>query len=128
MAIVTAHDSPESASFAPYLAGLRARARRTAQTREVERGLTLDLARRAADLLRERFGASMVFAFGSLVRPGGFDERSDVDLAVGGVTPDQFFRAWAAVSSVVDRPLDLVDLDDCPERLRQQIVTQGVPL
>ncbi len=85
-------------------------------------------ARRAAGLLRERFGATEVLAFGSVVGAGAFDDRSDIDLAVRGIAPERFFQAWLAATEVVDRPLDLVDLDDCSARLRSAIQTEGQSL
>ena len=86
-------------------------------------------ARQAAEVLRRRFGTETVFAFGSLVRGGTFDERSDVDLAVRGVPPQDFFRASAAAAAAVcEFDLDLIDLDDCSPALREQVQREGVGL
>lgn len=41
-----------------------------------------DVARRAAGILREKYGATRVRAFGSILRPERFHACSDVDLAV----------------------------------------------
>ncbi|MFZ5911653.1 MAG: nucleotidyltransferase family protein [Chloroflexota bacterium] len=45
----------------------------------------LTVARKAAKLLKEKFGAKKVILFGSLARRGGFTRFSDIDLAVRGV-------------------------------------------
>jgi predicted nucleotidyltransferase len=59
-------------------------------------------------------GAKEVYVFGSAAH-GPLREDSDIDLAVSGLPPAAFFRAMARAGDVVDRSLDLVDLDDdCP--------------
>jgi len=68
-------------------------------------------AREAAELLRSRYGARRVLAFGSLVTPDRFTPWSDIDLAVEGVAP-----AWATLG---DRPIILDPRDaarPAPER------------
>ena len=64
---------------------------------------------RAAAVLKE-LGAREVYVFGSAVQ-GTMRENSDIDLAVSGLPPGIFFRAWAKVDRVVDRETDLIDLD-----------------
>lgn len=65
--------------------------------------------RQAATVLKEA-GAHEVYLFGSAAH-GGVQEDSDVDLAVSGLPPQQFFSAMARAAAVLQRPLDLVDLD-----------------
>jgi uncharacterized protein len=84
--------------------------------------------REAAAILRTRFGAREVVAFGSLTGLGPFTERSDVDLAVSGIPPGEFFHAWAAAGAACPLELDLVDLADCSPGLRRLIEAEGVPL
>ncbi len=80
------------------------------------------VAREAAALVKERFGASRVVVFGSLLRPEVFDEGSDVDLAVWGVADDKYLRAVAEVTAL-DREIsvDLVQM----ELARSSISTQA---
>lgn len=56
-------------------------------------------------------GAAEVYIFGSAAKDEMRDD-SDIDFAVSGLPPEQFFRALSAASRVLDRPLDLIDLDD----------------
>jgi predicted nucleotidyltransferase len=65
---------------------------------------------RAAAILREA-GAREVYLFGSAAT-GKMHEGSDVDLAVSGLPPRQFFPAMGRASDVLSRPLSLVDLDE----------------
>lgn len=84
------------------------------------------VAHKAADLLREEFGAKDVFVFGSLARRGGFTPWSDVDLAAFGIPPSRFFEAVGAVIGLSSEfKLDLVDIETCPDSLREAIVTEG---
>ncbi len=55
-------------------------------------------------------GAREVYVFGSAAK-GTLREDSDVDLAVSGLPPQVFFHAMGAAHDALNRPLDLVDLD-----------------
>lgn len=86
-------------------------------------------ARQIAGSLRAAYGADQIIAFGSLVGEGPFDDQSDIDLAVSGVSPADFFRAYAQAMSLSSPfKLDLIDLDDCPAQMRQSISQSGVKL
>jgi predicted nucleotidyltransferase len=116
-------------TFAAYMPYIRKRWLQEREGWAHRRELAWASARQAAEVLRRRFGAETVFAFGSLVRGGTFDERSDVDLAVRGVPPQDFFRASAAAAAAVcEFDLDLIDLDDCSPALREQVQREGVGL
>jgi len=85
------------------------------------------LARTAADVLRERFGATRVVVFGSLAHDEWFTRWSDIDLAAWGISPEAFFRAVAAVTGLsTEFKLDLVDPQDCRPALRRAIEREGV--
>lgn len=78
--------------------------------------------------LKSRFGASRVTLFGSLAR-GDFHRWSDIDLAVWGISPADYYRAVAFASGFSDLfKVDLVDVEDCSESLRQHIQREGVEL
>jgi len=86
------------------------------------------LARRAAHVLRDHFGAQDVILFGSWVR-GDFTPWSDVDLAVSGIPAGLYWKAVAAVERLYDRryrlAIDLHDLADLPPAVRQQVEAEG---
>jgi uncharacterized protein len=87
------------------------------------------VAQTAADLLRERYGATHVVVFGSLAHDEWFTRWSDIDLAAWGIRPDVFFRAVAAVTGLsAEFKVDLVDPQDCRPALRQAIDREGVAL
>jgi len=93
----------------------------------VGRDDALKVARQAAGLLRERFGARKVVVFGSLAGNTGFTEFSDIDLAAWGISGDEYYRAVAAVAGLSDRyQIDLVDPELCRASIKQIILEQGV--
>ena len=87
----------------------------------------LKVARQAAGLLREQFGARKVMIFGSLAGNTGFTEFSDIDLAAWGISGDKYYQAVAAVTGLSDRyQIDLVDPELCRASIKQIILEQGV--
>lgn len=64
-------------------------------------------------------GAYEVYVFGSVLKPELFDENSDVDMAVKGLTADNKYKALREVEEIFgDVPFDLLFLD---EELRPEI-------
>lgn len=121
----------------PITSETMVRYRRTARARDLARQQESEqrrqaawaVARRAARLLQETYGAARVIAFGSLAHGAWFSTGSDIDLAVEGVPITAFWRAWAALDRVDPTfEIDLVALESAPERLRAEITEQGVTL
>lgn len=69
-----------------------------------------ELIQRAAEALKKA-GAVEVYLFGSAAK-GGLREDSDIDFAVSGLPPEKYFRAVGQASDILQRPIDLVDLDE----------------
>jgi predicted nucleotidyltransferase len=87
------------------------------------------LARRAANLLRTRFGAKQVVVFGSLVHEGCFTLWSDVDLAAWGLRSEDTFRAIGAIQDLdADVELNLIDVGICSPSLLAVIEAEGIEL
>jgi len=88
----------------------------------------LKVARQLAEGLKQRFKAKRVVLFGSATRTD-FGQWSDIDLAVWGVDPTEYFRAAAYVSGFSSVfHVDLVDADDCQPALLREIAVHGVEL
>ena len=51
--------------------------------------------------------------FGSVVRPGRFDARSDVDIAVPDLEPRAYFALMGHLEEGLEREIDLVPIDTC---------------
>jgi predicted nucleotidyltransferase len=99
-------------------------AREAARQRELASQARAEAIRVAEVLVRD-FGATRVYLFGSLLQEGRFHERSDVDLAVEGIAPERFFKTWAAVGADVRVPIELVDIDEVGETMRELILEHG---
>jgi predicted nucleotidyltransferase len=115
-------DPAEWRQYRPFRAGKDAPPL-AAQVKEARR-----VASTLARELRSRFGAERVVLFGSLAR-GEFSGRSDIDLAVWGIPPGEFYRAVAFASGCSRVwAVDLVDADDCSEALKRNIEQEGISL
>lgn len=84
-------------------------------------------AQQIAMLLRERFGATRVILFGSLVK-GNFAADSDIDLAVAGIAKADFFAALADANSLAHTWVDLKPLEDLSPHFRQRVLETGEEL
>ncbi len=86
----------------------------------------LQIARECMALLKNRFGARRVILFGSLAGQGTWHSRSDIDLAVEGLAPADFFPAYSACCKLLppelELELDLAPLEDAPPELRARIL------
>lgn len=118
-----------SEQFGAYMPHIRQRWLDEQAGWEKRRQRAWTTARQIAAALRAAYDADHIIAFGSLVGEGPFDDQSDVDLAVSGISPADFLRAYAqAMSLSLSFKLDLIDLDDCPAQMRQSILQNGVHL
>lgn len=86
----------------------------------------LQIAEECIALLKSRFGARRVILFGSLAGQGAWHSRSDIDLAVEGLDPEDFFKAYGACCDLVPRDLeldiDLVPLENAYPEMRARIL------
>ena len=87
------------------------------------------VARHAASMLRDRFGATRVVAFGSLVHPNCFTRWSDVDIAAWGIRPQDTFRAiGTALDTDSELEVNLVDVGAYRPEVLAAIEQGGVDL
>jgi predicted nucleotidyltransferase len=86
-------------------------------------------ARRAAELLKREFGATRVVLFGSLAHRLWFTPWSDIDLAVWGIAPGEFYRAAGTVLEMTnDFKIDIVDPETCRPSVCAEIEEDGIDL
>jgi predicted nucleotidyltransferase len=86
------------------------------------------VARQAAELLKSRYHARRVVAFGSLAESGRFHPWSDIDLAVWGLAPEDYFEAVARVLDIGGEiRIDLLMGERCRPHLRTA-AAQGTEL
>jgi predicted nucleotidyltransferase len=89
------------------------------------------VARLAAEMLKKRFGAIRVVVFGSLAQKTVFTEWSDIDLAVWGIAPEEYYSAaGAAMDMGLEKGIrvDVVDPRDCEPQFLAAIEQEGIGL
>lgn len=109
-----------------YRQAARHRAHRALKDVALRRDRAMELARRAAQLLRERFGATRVVVFGSVVREGCFTAWSDVDMAAWGLKPSDTYLAIGVIHGLDPTiEMNLVDMSICPPSLSAVIEAEA---
>jgi predicted nucleotidyltransferase len=94
-----------------------------------EREELLDRVRKAAALIKEKFGVRRVILIGSLAHASWFTPESDVDIVVEGLANRWYWEAWKTLEDeVADRPVDLIDLESAAEPLKRAIYRHGIDL
>lgn len=95
--------------------------------RQMQAAHLREVARACAQRLVEDFGASKVYLFGSLKQENLVHNRSDIDLAVEGLSAERYFEAlsemWALLPQGVE--LDLVRLERAWPSLLKRIEAEG---
>ena len=111
------------------------RYRRSAREREIARKQWLatrrerasELAHRAAELLKEEFGATRVVLFGSLLHAELFHAHSDIDLVVWDI--QHYYRAVARLLDLdPEINFDLIPVEDARPAIPELVEKEGVEL
>lgn len=68
-----------------------------------------------------------IFLFGSLV-DGTFNEYSDIDLAVTGISARNYFKALVELPTIINHKVDLVALDFTSKDFEKKIKDRGKKL
>ncbi|MDI6735388.1 MAG: hypothetical protein QME42_04195 [bacterium] len=69
------------------------------------------------------FGVEKMLLFGSCLEE--LESAQDIDIAVSGIKPREFFKYYGKVSMAVEDEVDIVDLDDVREHLYKRILSKG---
>lgn len=114
------------------LAACRKRLEQVWKNRVMDEGLlhrAWDTAYQVATLLYEQFGATQVVVFGSLTEPIGFTNRSDIDIAVSGLSTDDYDKAWRMVMDFKSGfKIDFINFDTSKGLFRERIKYQAIPI
>ena len=88
-----------------------------------------EVARKAAQILKERYDADRVRVFGSLVHEGRFHAGSDIDLAVEGLKPVEYWKALTSVMFLDDQlSIEMVDQVTCRPEIWSVVEREGIDL
>ena len=87
------------------------------------------VAHEVAALLYEQFNATQVVVFGSLTEPIGFTNRSDIDIAVSGLSTADYDKAWKMVMDFKSGfKIDFINFDTSKGLFRERIKYQAIPI
>ena len=114
------------------LSACRKRLEEVWKNRVMDEGLlhrAWDTAYQVATLLYEQFGATQVIVFGSLTDPMAFTNKSDIDIAVSGLSNDAYDKAYGKVV-YFDAPfkIDFANFDTSKGLFRERMKHQAIPI
>ena len=86
-------------------------------------------AQEVAALLYDEFNATQVFVFGSLTEPMAFTKKSDIDIAVSGLSNDAYDKAYGKIV-YFEAPfkIDFVNFDTSKGLFRERMKHQAIPI
>jgi len=81
------------------------------------------IAKKCERMLKEQFSVREVYLFGSVTGESPWHDRSDIDIAVEGLSPQDYFRALIALDDVLPSSLgvDLITLEDALPEMAARI-------
>ena len=91
---------------------------------EKERLRILALTIDALKSVAPRFSLSEAYITGSLCQPERFHSRSDIDIAVAGLTNQNFFSFMAAMQDMLPIQVEVIELENC--RFADKIIRNGM--
>jgi predicted nucleotidyltransferase len=94
--------------------------------KEDRKKLLLELAYKCAKVLKEKYNVKRVFLIGSLVY-GIVHDRSDIDLVVEGLAPEQYIKALVDLSDTLQWKVEvnLIPFEDAFESLKEKTLRKG---
>ncbi len=94
-----------------YRQSFQARLERRRDAQEARRQRALESVHKEAPAILARWPCvHRAYLFGSVTRPGAFHKGSDVDIAVEGVTAEEYLAVWRALERALpDWAIDLRD-------------------
>ena len=99
-------------SIEEYRRNFEARLKRQLDERERARRQALQaISEKAPSIMSSWQSVRRAYLFGSITRPGAFHEASDVDIAVEGMTAQEYFGLWRALERALpDWAIDVRDI------------------
>jgi predicted nucleotidyltransferase len=97
---------------------------RDEQKREDVRKLLIEKAFGVLAELNKMVPFKEAYLFGSIAKPYGFRDRSDIDVAFAGLEDAGFFKVMSFLSSELGRDVDVVQLEG--HRLSDKIRRKGI--
>ncbi len=80
---------------------------------EKQRRAILQQVQNVLKTLAKRYSWDDIYIFGSLIKEGKFTGKSDVDIAVKGLSKFEHFSFVGDISVLLERDVDVIRLEDC---------------
>lgn len=116
------------ADYEPYIQKAIETKENNQRLLEVRYSDAWEIARKAASILKNEYFADEVILFGSLLHKELFSLNSDIDVAVRGIPCDRFFQALYAVGFLSDIRVEMVDIEECRDYIKEVIKKEGIRL
>ena len=117
---------------ADQLSACRKRLEQLWKSRIVDEGLlhrAWHTVHEVAALLYEEFDATQVAVFGSLTEPMWFTSKSDIDIAVSGISHDMYDKAYSKIMDFDSEfKIDFINLDTSKGIFRERVKHQAIPI
>ncbi|MCY4568593.1 MAG: hypothetical protein OXD49_09840 [Candidatus Poribacteria bacterium] len=117
---------------ADQLSACRKRLEQLWKSRIVDEGLlhrAWHTVHEVAALLYEEFDATQVAVFGSLTEPMWFTSKSDIDIAVSGLSHDMYDKAYSKIMDFDSEfKIDFINLDTSKGIFRERVKHQAIPI
>ena len=114
------------------LSACRKRLEQLWKSQMVDEGLlhrAWNTAYKVAEYLYAQFDTIQVVVFGSLTEPMGFTNKSDIDIAVSGLSGDDYDKAWKMVMDFdAGFKIDIINFDTSKGLFRERIKYQAIPI
>lgn len=115
-----------ASSFQAYTTHHQYRRQQEKQQRRAHYELGQVRAQEAADYLKQTFGVETVWLFGSMLNADDVYLESDLDLAVKGLSLEQYCEALGdLLVDIKEFSIDLVRVESAPESLLAEIHDKG---
>lgn len=82
-------------------------------------------ARQAARQLESKYNLDKIYLFGSLINKDKFRLNSDIDLAVKGLSSQDYLEAWRDLEDHLGHSFDLVQMEKANKLLVETIKEEG---
>lgn len=107
-----------------YIEGFKKRVESKANENKIFREEALKKLDLVVKRLKEEQSVMRIFVFGSLIRDD-FSQISDIDIAVEGLSPKQYYRLGREIEKLPGIPIDLICLEDTSKEFQKRIEKGG---
>ena len=119
-------ESKQTKEWLGYKQGLDKRSREKKEQLKQKFNLYLSYVEKVASMLYQDFHVKKVYLIGSLVDFNRFHQYSDIDIAVEGLDPREYFQAYLRIEKITDgESFHLIDMKDISDDFQSKIREKG---